>query len=487
MRLQEFFSTLSVILFYSAIPLILPLGYAYYYNEPSFTPIWQIMALMMLPAIPWLAGFILKKIWSFFTYLFKFIFRKEPTYNFAFSIISKPPEISSLKFGDILSLAAICWIIIPIIWAYPYYVAGMQPIDAIFESFSGWTTTGLSTISSFASFPDSIILYRSLTQWIGGLGIIFLMLTFLRHRQAKNLLASEGKDTMELGSRKTALTLWRIYLILTLLSIAALFLSGMGIFNSVNIAFAGISTGGFLPFASFPFLSIQKLIMAATMFLGATSFVTHNKIFSGNLSALWSEEFRLYVLIALVACAIIFYVGHEGFEETYLNGISALSSTGFTLTSLALHPLTIYILILLMIFGGMYGSTAGGLKIWRILLATKLVLSRIREYFLPQNSVQAIKIDGVAISDPTIRDAMGFIFIYLMLFLACSGAFLAWGYSLQDSIFTVSSAIGNVGLATVDIAPMGDTAKILLSALMYLGRIEILPVLALLRLLAGRV
>jgi trk system potassium uptake protein TrkH len=223
------------------------------------------------------------------------------------------------------------------------------------------------------------------------------------------------------------------------------------------------------------------------MFIGAISFVTHNKIFSGHLSVLLSQEFLLYVSLIVIGVALITFLGHDEFHNTLLNTVSAIACGGFAIGDLSvLHEFSIYVLVILMVCGGMYGSTTGGIKLWRILVALKVIWSRIRAYFVPSGTVQIITLDKNPVSQEAITEVLGFIFLYLAIFLICAGVFMAWDFGIVDSMFTVASALGNVGLSTIDIYALPDYSKAFLVFMMYIGRIEILPVLAMIRFMFGR-
>ncbi|MFH1306374.1 MAG: potassium transporter TrkG [Candidatus Micrarchaeota archaeon] len=487
MRALEILSTLSLILFYTAIPLLLPLGYAYYYAEPTLQPIAIVIFIMMFPSIPVILSGIFKWLAGGINTLIQKLFRREAPWNFAVEVFTRRPELSKLKFGDILAVAALAWIVIPSITAYPYYMSGLSIEDSLFESVSGWTSTGLSILSAPEEMSPSLVLFRSVTQWVGGLGIILLMLSLFKHRQAKSLLAFEAKDSMELGTGNTAAKIWKIYIFLTILAIAALILSGFDLLTASNLGFSGLSNGGFFPFSSFPFLWIQKLILALTMFFGAISFMTYNKLQAGKLNALLGEEFLLFLALIIISVSLIFFIANDEIFNSILNTVSAIACGGFAIGDLSvMHEFSLYILILLMICGGMYGSTAGGIKLWRILVALKLVLTKIRQYFMPIGSVQVVKVDGSTVEDHTITEVLGFMFMYLLLFVICAGVFMAWDYGIVDSMFTVASAMGNVGLSTINMATLPIFSKYFLIIIMYVGRIEIFPVLALLRLMVGR-
>ncbi|PIT84532.1 hypothetical protein COU37_02900 [Candidatus Micrarchaeota archaeon CG10_big_fil_rev_8_21_14_0_10_45_29] len=487
MRLIEIISTLTLILFYTAIPLLIPAGYAYYFNEPIFEPIAIVIAIMMIPSIPALLPGIFKWVAGIANHLIQLLFRREAPWNYAVGAITRRPELSSLKFGDILAIAALAWIVIPLIASYPYYIYGLSVPDSLFESMSGWTSTGLSILSAPEQMPQALILYRSISQWVGGLGIVLLMLSLFHHRAAQNLLQFEAKNTEELGSGKIASKIWKIYIFLTAIAIAALFASGFDIFNSVNLAFSGLSNGGFFPFSNYDFWWVQKIILAGTMFAGAISFTTYSRAFSGRFGAFLGEEFLLFLCIILIALGLIFYVAHDEIYNSAINIISAVACGGFAIGDLSImHEFSIYLLILLMMCGSMYGSTTGGIKLWRILVALKLVWQRIRSYFLPQGAVQVLRVDGAPVSEHTITEVLGFMFMYFLIFVAASGVLMAWGHGIVNSFFTIASSMGNVGLSTIEMASQAPSFKYFLIAIMYIGRIEIFPVIALFRLIIGK-
>ena len=487
MRLQEILATLSLILFYAAIPLLIPFAYAYYYAEPSFEPIGWVIAIMMAPSIPVFVPGFFKWVFSALNSIFMRIFRKEAHWNYALNVITKRPELSELKFGDILTISAISWLIIPLIASYPFYTSGLSPTDSIFESMSGWTSTGLSVITSFENIPNSIIVYRSLTQWVGGVGIVILMLAFIRHRQARSLLASDGKSSSDTNLQKTASKIWKIYVGLTTIAILALFWSGFSWFDSFNLGVVGTSTGGFFPFLSYEMVWIQKIILTATLFVGAVSFMTHDKLLAGKINALISQEFLLYVFLILAGTGLMFSISHDDPYNALLNTVGAISSGGYGTGDLSImHEFSIYVLIVLMICGGMYGSTSGGLKLWRILVALKFVWSRIHSSFLPAGTVQVLDVDGSKVQPESISEVMGYIFMYLMICLVSAGILIAWNHSLLNSMFTVASAFGNVGLSTIDISILPQYEKAFLAFIMYIGRIEIFPFLALLSFAMGK-
>ncbi len=481
-----FLKRLAVLTFYASLPLLIPLGYSLYLDDGAWATIAFTIFVLALPAVPQLLQHIYENVKNFILSLFQ----ADTAFTFARLVDfgKMRDEVSELTLGQILALVSAAWLIIPAISAIPYLAYGFEPVDAFFESLSGWTSTGLSAIPSVDGLPASIILYRSVTQWVGGLGIVILMLTVMKGREAKHFLKAEGRTSEEVGISKTAGSIWGTYLMLTILGILLLYAVGIDPINSINLVFAGISSGGFFPFDSYGFEDSQTFALAGIMFCGATSFLFYRKLASGKVrEAIFDEEFLFYVLLTLLAILLIYLVSQEDIYNTILTSISALTSGGFEIGDLsALHAFPVYILILLMLMGGMMGSTCGGIKLWRILVVLKSILRNVKAAFLPMGTVQVVKINGRAIPEESIVESSTFIFAYVLIFLFACGAFIAANYGIEESMFMIASAMGNVGLAIIPIPAMGQGAKIFLIILMYLGRIEIFPSLALIRFITKR-
>lgn len=474
-----FLKKLSAVMFYAALPLLLPLIYSLYKADGAAMAIAAPILILILPALPG----VLIHVFNYLRTAINSVMNPEVPWNYAelVHIRDMEKEIETLRMGEILALTSVAWLLVPAIAAIPYLFYGFGPVDAMFESVSGWTSTGLTAVATIENLPKSIIFFRSITQWIGGLGIVILMLTVIRGIQAYSFLKAEGRSSSEVGIGKTVGMIWKTYIILTMIGVATLAYLGIDVFNAVNLTMAGLSNGGFFPFDSYEFTAMQKFVLAGLMFAGATYFLFYKRIAKFQFKkALLDEEFIFYVAITLSAILLIAFIGGEDITNTFLNAISAVACGGFAIGDLGvMHNFSKFLLILLMLSGGMLGSTTGGIKLRRILLVLKTIALRIRAAFLPTGTVQVVKINGKAVADSDIVESSTFIFSYLALLLFASGAFIAAGYGIEGSLFTVASAIGNVGLSTIPIYTMGQLGKGFLIALMYLGRIEIFPLLAL--------
>ncbi len=475
-----FLQRLTSVMFYAALPLLIPFLYGLYLGEDVFA-IGITILILILPFIPGLLIGIYRNVRDFILSLF----RPETPWNYLSltEIAGIRARIGEITLGQALALTSLAWIVIPAVCSIPFLYLEMQPLDAFFESMSAWTSTGLSIIDLPEELPQSIILYRSTMQWVGGLGIIILMLAVLKGREARWLLKAEGRETIEVGIGKTVKTYWLIYLGLSIVAFGILAYLGMDYFNAVNLTFAGISNGGFFPFSHYDFTELQKYALAAIMLAGATSFVFHQKIITGRiLSAIRDEEFILYAAVIGISIGLIVLIGIEDVSNTLLNAVSAVACGGFAIGDIGImHEFSKYMLILLMLAGGMYGSTTGAIKLWRILVAFKSILLRVKAVFLPTRAVQVLKINGIPVGNEAIIDCVVYIFSYVVILLAGAGLFIAVGHSITDALFIVSSALGNVGLSTFAVSSLGANGKSFLIFLMYVGRIEIFPTLALAR------
>jgi trk system potassium uptake protein TrkH len=475
-----FFRRLTSVMFYAALPLFIPLLYGLYLGEDVLA-IAVTVLILILPFIPGLIAGIYQNLRDFVIS----IFRPEIPWNYLSltEIAGIRARIGELTLGEALALTSCAWIVIPLICSYPFLYLGMEPLDSFFESMSGWTSTGLSVIDLPEDLPQSIILYRSTMQWVGGLGIIVLMLAVLKGREARWLLKAEGREPIEVGIGRTVKKYWLIYLVLSIIAFGVLSYLGLDIFNALNLTFAGISNGGFFPFSHYDFTELQKYALAGIMLAGATSFVFWRNIAGGRiLKAIKDEEFIFYVVVILVSIGLIVYVGGEDISNTFLNAVSAVACGGFAIGDVAvMHEFSKYMLILLMLAGGMYGSTTGAIKLWRILVAFKSILLRVKSVFLPTGTVQVLKINNMPVPGEAVIDCVVYIFSYVVIMLFGAGLFIAVGHSMTDALFTVSSALGNVGLSTVAASSLGTNGKSFLILLMYVGRIEIFPTLALAR------
>lgn len=407
-----------------------------------------------------------------------------------------PPQIK--EWHAAISLA-VGWILFSLFSAVPFLLHGLEPVDAFFEAFSGWSDTGLSMIPDPGSLPYSLGFFRVLTQWVSGLGIVMFML-FLRGdtaRAARGLFDAEGRfEDFTLNLWQIGRTVTLIYLAYTLIGFLALWASGVPAFHALTHAITSLSTGGFSSNSVGVGLygALPSLIAMLLMLVGGISFSSHQSLASGNARKIWrNPEVRALLIIIPIAVGLLLFELHitqRNASQQILNSffyvITAVTTcgAGTTLPVSQLPDRAIFTLIFLMISGAAYGSTTGGVKLWRLLIIFKVIRREIRRPFYPDGAILPIRMGSNVVNDQTAISVMSFVLLYLGIGFVGTLVFMLFGYRAVDSLFTVFSAQGNVGLNALPDAiyfGMHPLLKIQLMAHMFIGRIEIFPLLYLLR------
>jgi trk system potassium uptake protein TrkH len=394
------------------------------------------------------------------------------------------------------------WIGVCIVGAVPFLLSGSlsRPDDAFFESVSGFTATGSTLLSPIESASDALLFWRSLTQWYGGMGMIVLAVAALPFLGVggQQLLSAESPGPMpdRLAPRvaTTALRLWAIYCAITAAATVALVLAGTDLYDGLTHAFTAVSTGGFSRYdasiAHFDSLPVE-LILDATMLLGATSFGLHWLAAHGQWRVYWrSSEFRAFVgvvVAAISAATMLNLLRGDAVWPTLrnvsFNVISVITTTGFGLGDYQLWvPAAQIILLALMATGSMSGSTSGAIKLFRIQIGLQHAARELRRVRHPR-AAMVIRHDGGAVGEQVVDGVMGFLLFYALI--AISGVLLlaGLGSDFLTSIGGVATAMGGVGPGFGDAGPAGNflafsrPARLVLDALMLIGRLEIYPVL----------
>ena len=400
-------------------------------------------------------------------------------------------------------LSAFIWLVLPFISAVPYVLAGklidpsigLSPVDAFFESMSGYTATGLTMYTDVESLPMSVLFWRSLTEWIGGVGVIVLFLTVFIRRSgtvAHKLYSAEGRsDRIVPSVISTARQIWLIYLGYTLAGTLALMALGMSAFDSLNHSMTAMATGGFsvrnASIGAYGNPLYEDVIMIL-MLLGGISFVLHSKLLRGKVKEFLSniEITTMFFIILFFSIAMYFsmYRGNfaaGGMQAAFFQSISALTGTGFATDDLSRwNDFSKFMMTILMIFGGGYGSTASALKLIRVAVLLYAVWWTAKRALLPEHAVLKFKMAGRIYSDKELQSVALYAWVYLTLLVLGALVFMFSGYSAVDSLFEVASAEGNVGLSVGITSPfMPLHQKIVLIIEMWAGRLEIFPVLIL--------
>ncbi len=395
---------------------------------------------------------------------------------------------------------ALSWILFTAISAFPFVlITGMTFVDSMFEVMSALTTTGLSMMGVYIdSAPASLIFWRSLLSWIGGVGIIVLALMGIltTYTKSSKLMIAEGhEDRIRPNLKNTAKEIWMIYALLTVIAIVVLFFAGMDIFSSINYAMSAISTTGMDTTSTGLAGGENSLILIALggiMLVGATSFSVHYMLLRKKHLGAYLEdtEVKALVLVLLVSVAMVLpkaalFYGDTliALEIVFFHNISALTCGGFysvPLLDINLWDDFMYLIILiLMVIGGSSGSTAGGIKLSRFVIFSKSVYWKVKEAILPKNAIFQRNFEGKNLDNGAIREVNQFILLYFGFILLGVGVLTFQGIDLRQALFEVISAQGNVGLSIgVTNIYMPLASKIALFMNMWIGRLEIIPLLS---------
>lgn len=411
-------------------------------------------------------------------------------------------DTSKFSNRDGYFAVTVSWLVFTLMGTMPYLFSGTIPsfINAFFESTSGFTTTGSSIFTDVEVLPYSILFWRSFTHWIGGIGIIVLVIIILPSLRISGYqlfsLESSLKEKIHPKTQGIAFRMIIIYMILTLAEIILLWLGDMTLFDSICHSFGTIATGGFstknnsLQFYS----SYSQYIVMIFMFLAGTSMLVYYYLGKLNFKkVLHNEELWFYSAVAAVAGAIGTLIllsssdksFEEAFREGYFQVISILTCTGFASADYLFWPAAGLLLIFIMMFsGGMAGSTSGGIKMARHLIVVKNIRNVFTKLNHP-NALTSIKLNGKIVSFDTNLTIISFVILYLFLFLVGTFIIVVTGVDPVTSASSVATCMAGIGPGLGNVGPMGnfanmpDFAKVVLSMLMIIGRLEILTVFAL--------
>ncbi|MBN2520629.1 MAG: TrkH family potassium uptake protein [Bacteroidales bacterium] len=397
---------------------------------------------------------------------------------------------------------ALSWLFIGLFGCLPYLFSGAIPsfINAFFESVSGFTTTGSSILTDIEVLPKSVLFWRSLTHWIGGIGIIVLVIIIMPSLQMGGYnmftLESSLQEKIQPKIKAVGNRLLIIYVGLTVAEVILLLAGKMSLYESVCHAFGTVATGGFSPkntsIAGYsPYIQYVVMIFMA---LAGTNFIIHYYVLKRDIKKIKeNEELKFYLLIVivigLIVTAALFFKMHkpieESFREGYFQVISIITCTGFATADYLYWPeFAIVILFFAMFLGGSTGSTAGGIKMARHLVLLKNI-QRIFRQLLSRNAVLPIRLNNNIIADETNGSILTFILIYVLIFISGTIIMLLLNVDIKTASSSVATCMAGIGPGIGTVGPVGnfaqipDTGKLVLSFLMILGRLEIFTVLVL--------
>lgn len=426
-------------------------------------------------------------------------------------IVRPPKDKRDMRTTSGFAMCGLFWIFIALISAIPFRVSGYIPnyIDALFETVSGYTTTGSSILTNVEALPKSLLFWRAFTQFIGGMGVLVFVIALIpKNDKMSTALAKAEIPGPQFGKlvsklRFTSMILYAIYVVMTLLLVAILCGLKMPVFDSFCTAFSTASTGGFsVRNASIAAYNSQGIEATLTVFmlLFSVNFNVYYLIIAGHFfKAVKNEELGWFFGIYFSAVAIIItnlcvsggYTFVNALRDVTFNVASLISTSGFGTADFAKWPvLSQVILLFAMCVGGCAGSTAGGLKVSRVAMLTKSSILNIKKTLSPR-SVYTVKMDGKPIDDVTLRNVQSFFLIYVIViiistFLVSIGQPLNGEYSSFSTNFSaVIACFNNIGPGIGAVGPTGNFAgynifaKLVLCFDMLLGRLEIFPILLL--------
>jgi trk system potassium uptake protein len=405
-------------------------------------------------------------------------------------------KLGTLQLNQALMLVALSFIIIPLIGAISYLPSlNYNLLDAFFESISGFTTTGLTVYETLQDLPKSLLLWRATTQWIGGLGIIIVFLFIIsrlrfhsgeisEHTESSSSLYQAGglPQKLEPGLRNTSRNVFFIYMGLTLGGIVMLVLTKMSMLEAISLTFTSLSTGGFIITDTLNASNLQLGILSLLMILGTFSFLTLNKILQRKFKEFFFAFEKNIFFIMIIISSIITYFIFPKIKIVLFQLISAFTTTGFSITKISILPqLFIFILIGGMIIGGGLGSTAGGIKVTRVYTLLAMIPWMLKKLTSPRHAIIPLKIHGEVIDENNLLIISVFVTLFILTLGLGTLIFLLLGYNFLDSSFQMASALGTVGLQTISLVTMPAIGKLVLVFAMLLGRLEIFPLLILIR------
>lgn len=420
---------------------------------------------------------------------------------FAFSSGQK----EELNYKEGFAIVGLGWIVASLFSSLPFALSGYFPsyFSALFETVSGITTTGATVLSDVEVLPRGLLFWRSLTQWLGGMGIMVLFIALIQVMgvRANQIYKTEIAGGAVAGkvspkARDIAKNFWRAYLGLTLLLLLLLWGEGMSLFDAFCHTFATMATGGFSTWnASIAYYNSPAIewTIIVFMFLAGTNFSLHYlALFKKDLGVyLRNREWKFYLLLVLMSCIVVFIdlnhlpLGEYRIRDTLFQVISMMTTTGFTTDDYLQWNLAAQSILIIMLFvGASAGSTSGGIKAGRLLIMLERARIELRKIVHPR-AVISQRLDQNTISDGIIINVLLYFFLYIVMVLIGMQMLAILGLDIITSFTAAASCMGNVGPGFGAVGPLynygvvPDAGKLVLTILMLLGRLEIFPILVL--------
>lgn len=411
---------------------------------------------------------------------------------------------SNITKHDSYILVVAVWFFFALFGTLPYILSGQTTsfIDAIFETMSGITTTGSTMISDFDAVSHGVFIWRALTQWVGGMGIIALSIV---------LLPSIGMGGMQMFSAEASITradkihpkieemakyMWLIYIVLTIIETILLAFGGMPLFDAICHSFSTLATGGFSTQANsigaYNSQYIEYVVMVF-MFLGGVNFALYYAAIIGKGKRIIADDelrnyFIVVVVMSVILSLILIFKGDYGsnelaFRDSFFQVISVMTGSGFTTCDYSLWPIpTTAFIALLMLTGTCTGSTSGGLKMMRMTIVIRNIVNEIKRAMHP-TAVVPVKYNGRALASNEVFSVLSFFALYFVIILIGIFVITMFGYNLEDSYGLAVNSLSNVGTSignygpTASLCELHPAVKITMTILMLVGRLEIFTVI----------
>ena len=425
---------------------------------------------------------------------------------------ARRPADTTLYTKDGFAIVALSWIVLSLFGALPFVFSGTIPnyIDALFETVSGFTTTGSSILGKVSEIPNSMLMWRSFTHWVGGMGVLVFIMAILPLGGAQNMhimrAESPGPEVSKLVPRvrKSAIILYAIYFVMTLIQFVLLLFGDMTPFEALNTAFATAGTGGFGvrddSLASFGVYS--QIIVTVFMLLFSVNFNSYYLLLKGKFKSAVNSEVKLFFGIVLISIAVISasliiseHSGADNLPDALLHSsftvASVISTTGFATLDFNIWPnIARVILVIIMFIGACAGSTGGGFKVSRVIILFKGMAREVGNLIHPRR-VKKISVDGRSVSHEVIRSVNAYLVIYVVIFalsfvaLSFDNYTLTLGDRMVTNFTAVTATINNIGPGLDMVGPASNFShfnpfsKLVLIFDMLAGRLELLPMLLL--------
>ena len=422
----------------------------------------------------------------------------------AFAIALGPSVERTLRTQDGFLVVGLAWFSISLLGAIPFiFVGGFDPVTAIFESASGFTTTGSTAIVGLDDLPRSLLFFRQETQWLGGIGVVVAAIALLPMLGIGGMQLLKAETTGPAKSDKlrprikhTAQALWRLYLGLTIACALAYWFAGMPVFDAIAHSFTTVSTGGYSIYdASLGQYQSGPIEMVAIVFmmLGAINFAVHFRAWTGFSGRPYFENaeargfvFTVFALVALVAVVLTLEGGKAPANAVRLatfEVVSVITSTGYGIDDFSVWPVLLPVLLIFTSFiGGCAGSTAGGMKVIRFLVMSKQAVIEVTRLIHPR-LVRPLKIGNGIVDDSIVRAVWSFFTVYMFVFVILMLSLMWLGLDQVTAFAAIATCLNNLGPGLGDVAAnfagVSDPVKLICAFACILGRLEILTIFVL--------